>query len=100
VKKLMKQASDETLLAQKKEELGPIFGYLESELGDRDVLVGTHFSVADIAVCSILLNFRHAGEQIDAKRWPRLAAYHERHLARPSFKGLLEGERGFLASLG
>jgi glutathione S-transferase len=44
-------------------------------------------------VGSIFVNFGHAGEKVDAKRWPRLAAYLERIHARPSFKALIEEER-------
>ena len=46
-----------------------------------------------LAMASPFVNFAHAGETVDAKRWPRLAAYLERVHARPSFKALIEEER-------
>jgi len=74
------------------EDVPPVFDYLERELGDRDVLVGAHFSVADIAVGSPFVNFAHGQEKVDAGRWPKLAAYVERLHARPSFKAIIEEE--------
>jgi glutathione S-transferase len=88
-----KQEPDEDLVKKSLEEtLPPILDYLEAELGDRDVLVGSHFSIADIAVASPIVNMKHGKETIDASRWPNLAAYVERVHARPSFKGLIEEE--------
>ena len=88
-----KEEPDEDLVKKSLEEtLPPIFDYLEAELGDRDVLVGSHFSIADIAVASPIVNMKHAKATIDASRWPNLAAFVERVHARPSFKGLIEEE--------
>ena len=92
-KLLLKQDADETIVREEEDQdVPPVFDYLEGEIGDRDVAGGPHFSIADIAVSSIFLNFPHAGESVDAKRWPRLAAYLERVHARPSYKALIEEE--------
>ena len=92
-KNFFKEEPDEDLVKKSLEEtLPPIFDYLEAELGDRDVLVGSHFSIADIAVASPIVNMKHAKATIDASRWPNLAAFVERVHARPSFKGLIEEE--------
>jgi glutathione S-transferase len=92
-KNLFKQEPDEELVQKTLREAAPkVFDYLENELGDREVLVGSHFSVADIAATSPFVNFRHGGETVDAKRWPNLAAYVERIHARPSFKAVIESE--------
>lgn len=94
VKKMMKQQPDETLCAATMtEKLPPLFDYLEKEIGDRQYLVGDAFTIADVTVGTMLVNFEHAGETVDAKRWPKLAAYGHRIHARPSFKGLIEKER-------
>ncbi|MCG2635119.1 MAG: glutathione S-transferase family protein [Gammaproteobacteria bacterium] len=76
-----------------------VFGYLESQLGDNDYLVGNRFSLADISVVSDFVNFQHTGRSVDARQWPRLAAYVERVLARPSFQACLTAEQAFLATL-
>ena len=98
VKKMMNQEPDDAAIAASLEEAQPVFDYLEGELGDRQVLVGTHFSIADIAVSSPFVNFAHAGESVDAQRWPRLVAYLERNHARPSFKALIEEEKAALGT--
>ena len=81
------------------QELPPVFDYLEGEIGDREVLVGGHFSIADIAAGSPFVNLMHGGETVDGSRWPRLAAYLERIHARPSFKALIEEEKATAAQM-
>ncbi len=63
------------------------------------MLAGSHFSVADIAASSFFVNLTHAGETVDASRWPKLAAYVARNHARPSFKALIEEEKAVFAAL-
>ena len=97
--KMMKQESDEAAVAEGLAALPDVFDYLEKQLGDREVLAGSHFSVADIAVSSVFVNLAHAGETVDASRWPKLAAYVARNHARPSFKAVIEEEQAVFASL-
>ena len=66
---------------------------------DRQFLVGDSLTLADLAVASPLVNYGHAGETLDAARWPSLAAWLARILARPSFAPMIERERRFLARL-
>lgn len=99
IQKMMGKESDEAAVAKSLEEKVPAaFGYLENELADRDFLAGGGFSIADIAVGSILVNFAHGGETVDASRWPRLADYVSRVHGRPSFKALIEEEKAALPS--
>jgi glutathione S-transferase len=97
-----KKPGDEALVQKAANEiLPPLFDYLEAELGSNDYLVGNRFTIADLAVGSILVNFRHGKGEVDAKRWPKLAAYVERIHSRPSFKGLIEeDQRGIKAAGG
>jgi glutathione S-transferase len=88
------QKSDEAVVRRALDEQLPgVLDYLEGQLGDASYLVGGRFSIADIAVCTQLQQLRHAGETLAAARWPRLAAYAERILSRPSFKGALADEK-------
>jgi len=96
---LMKQEADEAAIAKALEEGAPeVFGYLEGELDGRDYLAGGRFSIADIAVASMFVNFAHGGEKVDAARWPRLADYVSRIHGRPSYKAIIEGEQAALPS--
>lgn len=93
VKKFMRRECDETVVtATLTEKLPPLFGYLEKEIGNRDFLVGNSFSIADISVGTMFVNFGHAGETIDTACWPNLARYVAAIHARPSFKVAVEDE--------
>ncbi|WP_375408145.1 glutathione S-transferase family protein [uncultured Methylobacterium sp.] len=66
------------------EELPKLYDYLEAQV-DGPYLVGGAFSIADISVTTGFHNLKLAGEQVDAGRWPKLAAYVAATLERPSF---------------
>lgn len=94
VKSLLKQAPDEARVKRGIEELmPPVMAYLESLAPEGDGIVGGRFSVADIAIGSQFVNWGHAGQSIDAKKFPRLRAYVERIHSRPSFKKLIEQDK-------
>ncbi len=78
--------------------LPPFFDYLEKEIGDDDWIVGNAFSIADVALGTQFANFAIADAEVDAKRWPKLAAYVVRVHARPSFKKLMDEDRGAKAA--
>lgn len=95
-----KREPDEDRVAKVEAELlPPRFDYLERQIGDQEWLVDGRFTVADVAVGSQFVNFFHGRGEIDAARWPRLAAYVERVHGRPSFKGLIEEERRAAAEM-
>lgn len=91
--KFFKEEADEEMIQKAlTEEIPPILDYLEGEIGDRAFLVGSHFSIADIAATSPFVNFAHGKEKIDTGRWPKVAAYVERIHSRPSYKPIIEEE--------
>jgi len=97
VKKFMGRECDESIVAVTLgEKLPPIFDYMERAIGGREFLVGDSFSIADIAVACMLVNFEHAREKLDGARWPELARYAAAMHARPSIKSSIEEERRFL----
>jgi glutathione S-transferase len=73
-------------------ELPPLWDYLERELGERDYFVGTSLTIADVAVLSPHVSLRHAGVAPERKRWPRLRAFLDRMLGRPSVKKIVDEE--------
>ena len=86
----------ETADKAEKEELPPILDYLERTIPESGWLVGDGLTLADIAVATAFANFRHLGITIDGARYPKVAAFAERMLARPSFAGWVEREAAFL----
>jgi len=98
-KAFFKQGPDEDAVKKALEGLPPVLDYLEAQLGDGEYLVGNRFSIADIAVGTQLAQLEHAGESVDAARWPKLAAYAGRILGRPSFKECIAQETAIFASM-
>jgi glutathione S-transferase len=94
VRKMMRGQPDEALVAATlKDKLPKIFDYLEAQVRGKPYLVGNAYSIADIAVGTHFVNFAHAGEALDAGRWPELARYIESLHARTSFKAMIDEER-------
>ncbi len=90
------QPTDEAAVSKAiAEDLPPLFDYLESQLTG-DWLAGGQFSVADASVGSMFVNLRLAGVTLDAGRWPKLARYVARVHERPSFRALIDEDRGAL----
>lgn len=91
-----KQPDIERARKTMREDLPPVFDYLEKSLGESDFLVGSALTLADIAVATQFVNLKHAGAHVDATRWPRLAAFVERMHARPSFAACITEEKQFI----
>jgi glutathione S-transferase len=97
VKKIMRAPVDEELCQKTlNETLPPMFDYLEKEIGSKDYLAGDAFSIADISICTMVVNFEHAGGEVDSAKWPNLCAYVKRVHARPSFKAFIDEERPYI----
>jgi glutathione S-transferase len=100
VKKMMKQETNEELCKKTlHEKLPPILDHLEKEIGDKEYFVGGAFSIADISVGTMFVNFEFAGETVDTARWPHLAAFVKRVHARPSFHANMVKEAAFVQRL-
>ena len=98
---LFKQEPDEAVVAKAQNETQPpLFEHLEGRLEPgAQFLVGGRLSIADVAVGAQFAGLVHAGQELDAGRWPQLAAYVEGLHARPSFKSCIEGEKQIFASM-
>ena len=94
VKKFQRGVTDTALCDRTiNESLPPLFDYLEGEIRGRNFFAGEEYSIADIAVGSVMVNYRHSGEDLDATRWPALAAHVSKLHARPSFQAMLADEQ-------
>jgi glutathione S-transferase len=65
-----------------------IYGVVEAQLGEREFIVGDSFSLADCSAAPALW-YGVRNVPLDGK-YPRIAAYRERLIARPSFARALE----------
>jgi glutathione S-transferase len=80
-----------------KNELPALLDYLEEALPDSGFLVENRLTLADIAVASPFANFHHLGLDLGRETRPKLAAFADRMLGRPSFKTYFDRESAFLA---
>ena len=80
-------------------QLPPLFDYLEAELANQPFFLGSRLSLADIAVSCQLINMTHAGEWVDAQRWPGLAGLLGRMIERASVALLLPEEQKLVARM-
>lgn len=93
-KRFFQQEADEARLDQVRAEVAPAgLDFLETQVEDPAGAVGGRFTLADCALGAQLQSWALAGEEIDAGRWPKVFAYSEAVLGRPSFKGLTEALR-------
>lgn len=100
LKPLMGKVCDEVAVkGAMQEKLPEHFDYLEKCLGDNDYFVDNRFSLADIALACQLVNMRHGGEELDAQRWPALAAHFERIAGRSTLAEILQGEQQIIAKI-
>lgn len=93
--RFMGQPTDEAAVQKAIDDEVPVVcDYLESQLaGGKEYLIDGAMSIADISVTSQFVNLAHANFKVDAKRWPNLAGYLDRMMARPSFSKLITEER-------
>ena len=75
-----------------REELSPMWDYLENAIGANEFFVENRLTVADITVASVHVNLYLAGVDVDAERWPKLSQFVRRMHERPSFKTLIKEE--------
>jgi glutathione S-transferase len=98
--KFLGKAPDEALIKVSLTQMIPArFAYLEQALR-ADWFVANAFSMADVTVASILMNYHFAGEVLDRDRYPKLTAFLGRALARPSFRQALQAELPAAESVG
>ena len=88
----LQREPDEELIRKSLEEMiPPRLTYLEQTL-QGEYFAGTSFSVADIAVASLLINFHYAGETLQKESYPKLYKHFHRILARDSFRKAFKAE--------
>lgn len=68
------------------EDLPPLFEQLEAFMPEDGGPLLSRFSVADVGFGAQLMALPMCGVEVDAGRYPKLAAYLSETLARPSFK--------------
>ena len=91
---------DEVAVQKALAKLVPHFDYLEQQLAEKDYFVAQRFTLADLSIVTQWVNFSYGHEDLDAARWPKLAAHKQRILQRESLQSLLADEAKMMARLG
>ena len=94
--RFLRKPGDEALVAQGLAEMGPLLAYLEKVIPASGFLVDDRLTLADLAVASPFVNLAHCGVTVDAAEHPKLAAWLDAILARPSFAPMLAQEKAML----
>ena len=95
--KVRQQAGDEAKAAQNAAELPRALDYLEGVAPESGWLVKADFTVADIAVASVLRSLDYVGFGPDASVRPRTAAWYARVAERPAWQRVAEAEDALYA---
>lgn len=98
--RFMNQPTDEAAVTKAiEEDLPPLLAYLETRAPDSgDAIIGDSFGIADLSIASPLVNARFAGENVDAGRYPKLAAYFDAIVGRKAVAALIEEEQAMFAA--
>lgn len=80
------------------ELLPPYLDYLESQVPQEGFLFGD-FGTADISIVSPIFNAAYGGYAVDAKRWPRYAAFVERVAGHAAVAAVRAEEAKILAGM-
>jgi glutathione S-transferase len=98
--KVFKQPVDEEIVRRHVEEvLPPVYDQLEELFVGSGFARASDMTIAEISVWSPLLNLAHAGLDLDADRWPKLAGFMIEMNAHPILAPLIEEERASLTAL-
>ena len=89
--KLLKLGGDEAIAAQGEAELPPIWDYLES-VAPADGWLAGPFSIADLAVASIIQSLSYVAVDPRPETYPAIAAWYARVRARPSWQAVAAEE--------
>ena len=77
-------------------EIPPVLEYLEGEVPESGFMFGDKLGIAEIAIISPIVNASIARYEIDAQRWPKLAAYAGRIMANEVVASRLAAERAMM----
>lgn len=88
-------AVDETVT----KKFPPVLDYLEVHAPEDGLLFGDIISMADISIVSMFITAGYGGYNIDAQRWPKLAAYVDRVCSLPVIAKCIENEKAIIKKI-
>lgn len=96
---LLKREPDEARVKDAIDNLlPPVLDYVEANVPAEGFLFG-HFTTADIALVSPMLNAEVGKYFVDSARWPKFSAFIDRVKLHPPVAKVLAAEQAFMASM-
>ncbi len=86
------QPTNEKVVGKALERLPGLFGHLDETIGKRDFMVGDSLTIADIAIASPLINYRHTGLEVDGDAHPNFKRYADAIINRPTIAEIFAEE--------
>ncbi len=97
--RVFKEAPDEELVRRYEEELlPPVLDQLEALFIERDRADARELTIGNVSVWSPIVNLEHSGFELDAGRWPGLAAFLATLAEHRVLRDLVAEERAALAA--
>ena len=87
---LFDQSTPDESKAKQREKLAKRYEWIAQQLGDKDYLMGSSFTVADAYLFTVTNWAKSTG--VDLSRWPALQSYMKRVAARPHVQEALKAE--------
>jgi glutathione S-transferase len=87
---LFDPTAEATLKTRLIERIGTRLDWISKQIGTRDYLMGSAFTVADAYLFTVLNWSKHVG--IDLARWPALSAHSARVAQRPAVREAMKAE--------
>ncbi|OMH29463.1 glutathione S-transferase family protein [Motiliproteus sp. MSK22-1] len=100
VKPMLKnEQPDRELVSVIKEQRFPeMASYLETQVPESGFLFG-QFGLADISIATHFINASYVDQEVDADKWPKLAAYLEHCWSHQVIKEMMEADKAYLRNL-
>ncbi|MDF7776315.1 glutathione S-transferase family protein [Sphingomonas sp. AOB5] len=86
--------------AAERDQLPPIFDYLETQMSASGFLVEDRLTLADISIASPFATLGCIDCKVDPARWPKTAAYIDAIHARPSFAPIIAQDQAIVTAMG
>lgn len=98
--KVLGLPGDEEAAKLGEQDLVPVLAYLEGQAPASGWLTGDQYTIADIAVASVLRTLGYVGMEPDAAKHPATAEWYDRVKARPAWQAVAEREAAIMARIG
>lgn len=92
-----RRAPNQALIDASLKAIPAVLDYLEPQIPQHGFIAGPDVTIADLILPGAFINAEYVGYTVDAKRWPRLAAYIQRMAEHPLYAKYVEQDRAMVS---